>query len=136
MYTTITIILVVPQPILSDIETYSSTLDQATSIGHSLMAESDDDEKLKIESKLSSMAEHFGKLRENSQKRMSRLEKALEMATRYENLSNQFDKWLRGAEGQKASLDPFTIASQPLKAQLQRLQVRKLGSVHEYWIFD
>ena len=69
------------------------------------------------------MAEHFMKLRENSQKRMSRLEAALKMATRYEDQSGGFDKWLRGAEAQKASMAAFAIASQPLKAQLEKLQV-------------
>lgn len=90
------------------------------------MAESNEEEKLKIESKLSSMVEHFSKLRENSQKRMSRLEAALKMATRYEDQSDEFDKWLQGVEAQKASMQPFAIASQPLKAQLEKLQVRGL----------
>ena len=112
------------QPILSDIEAYSGTLEQATTIGRSLMAESQDEEKGKIEAKLSSMAEHFGRLRENSQKRMSRLEGALKMATQYENQSDQFDKWMHGAEKKKSGMSAFTIASQPLKAQLERIKVR------------
>jgi hypothetical protein len=111
---------------LNDIETYSSTLDQATNIGQALIAESNEEEKLKIESKLSSMAEHFNKLKENSRKRMSRLEAALKMATGYENQSDEFDKWLRGAEARKASMQPFAIASQPLKAQMEKLQVSQL----------
>lgn len=78
---------------------------------------------MKIGAKISSMAEHFSKLRENSQKRMSRLEAALKMATRYEDQSDRFDKWLRDAEAQKVSMEAFAIASQPLKAQLKRLQV-------------
>lgn len=87
------------------------------------MAESDQDEKLKIESKLASMTEHFSSLRENSQKRISRLEGALRMATDYEDQSDRFDKWLHGAEGRRGTLSPFAIASQPLKTQLEKLQV-------------
>ncbi len=112
------------QPILSDIVAYSGTLEQATSIGQSLMAESEDQEKSKIEARLSSMAKHFSRLRENSQKRMSRVEEALKMATKYEEQSGGFDKWLRGAEGRKSGMGPFTIASQPLKTQLEKLKVR------------
>lgn len=88
------------------------------------MAESNDQEKSKIEARLSSMTEHFGRLRENSQKRMSRLEEALKMATRYEGLSDQFDKWLRSADGKKSGMGSFTIASQPLKTQLEKIKVR------------
>ena len=112
------------QPILSDIEAYCSTLDQATSIGQALMAESNDTEKHKIEAKLSALGEHFERLRENSKKRMTRLEEALKMAGKYEDQSDQFDKWLGSAESQKENLGHFTIASQPLKTQLGILQVR------------
>ena len=87
------------------------------------MADSDEDERGKIESKLSSLSEHFERLRENSRKRMSRLEGALKMATSYEERSDQFDKWLSSAEERKAALGPFSIASQPLKTQLDILKV-------------
>ena len=69
------------------------------------------------------MTQHFEKLRENSQKRMSRLEDALKKATRYEDQSDQFDKWLRDAEGQKVALGSYPIISQPLRAQLEKMQV-------------
>ena len=121
------------QPILSDIEAYSGTLEQATTVGHSLMAESQEEERSKIEAKLSSMADHFARLRENSQKRMSRLEGALKMATQYENQSDQFDKWMRGAEKRKSGVSAFTIASQPLKTQLERIKVSHSSRyVHMY----
>lgn len=87
------------------------------------MAESNEDEKEKIESKLSSLREHFDRLKENSTKRMSRLEDSLRMATKYEDQSGKFDKWLSSAEDRKAALGPYTIASQPLKTQLDMLQV-------------
>ncbi len=72
---------------------------------------------------LSSLADHFGKLQETSQIRMSRLEEALKMAQGYEGYSEGFDKWLLDAEEKKAALDPLPIASQPLKAKIETLQV-------------
>ena len=87
------------------------------------MAESGADEKQKIQSQLSSLATHFDQLKETSSKRMSRLEEALKMATDYEDQCNQFDKWLRDIEGRKGEIETFPMASQPLKAQLERLQV-------------
>lgn len=45
------------------------------------------------------------------------------MAQGYEGYSEGFDKWLLDAEEKKAALDPLPIASQPLKAKIETLQV-------------
>ena len=87
------------------------------------MAESNEEERLKMSSKLVSLEQHFARLRESSQKRMSRLEEALKLASSYEDRSDQFDKWLCEAEGRKVGMGPLTISSQPLKTQLDIMQV-------------
>ena len=100
------------------------------------MAESNEEEKEKIQSKLASLESHFGKLRENSQKIISRLEEALKMALGYEGGCDQFEKWLQEVEQRKASMSPFTIASQPLKTQMQHLQVRVKGCTYRMTVLQ
>jgi len=58
-----------------------------------------------------------------AQTRMTSLEGALQKATVYEDRSNQFDKWLHGVEAKLSAWEPFTIASQPLKRQLEAIEV-------------
>ena len=107
------------QPILSDISAYSSTIDQAKAMGRALIAESDSEEKQKIESKLQTLESEFSKLQEAAQSRMTRLKDALGRATSYETSCGTFETWLHEAEEKLSKMDPLSVASQPLKRQLE-----------------
>lgn len=113
------------QHILSDIESYSSTLEQATTLGQSLMAESNAEEKEKIEARLASLASCFKQLQDASQRRMAHLEVTLKAASGYEEKCDKFEAWLSSAEGEMESVSPFAIASQPLKTQLVQVEVKQ-----------
>ena len=107
------------QPILSDISAYSSTVDKAKAMGQTLISESDAEEKQKIEARLETLESEFAKLQETALGRMSRLEDALKRATLYEDNCTTFDKWLQDAEAKLTKMEPFSVASQPLKRQLE-----------------
>ena len=115
------------QHTLSDVSSYSSTVEQAKTVGKSLMDESDPEEKKKIEARLEALTSQFAQVESTAQTRMSRLEVALEKATCYEDQCSKFDKWLVETEANLAKMEPFSIASQPLKRQLEEAKViRKL----------
>ena len=110
------------QPMLSDISAYSSTVDQAKAMGQTLISESDTEEKQKIEARLEALESEFAKLQTAAQGRMSRLEDALKRATVYEGSCGDFDKWLLDVEAKLSKMEPFSVASQPLKRQLEQAQ--------------
>ena len=110
------------QPILSDISAYSGTVDQAKAMGQTLISESDAEEKQKIEARLEALESEFAKLQAAAQGRMSRLEDALKRATLYEDSCSSFDKWLQDTEATLSKMEPFSVASQPLKRQLEQAQ--------------
>lgn len=87
------------------------------------MAESNSDEKKKVEGRLSALTSEFQQLQDTSQRRMARLKQALQDATDYERLCDKFEAWLSGAEGQMKSMAPFSMLSQPLKTQLEKVEV-------------
>ena len=111
---------------MNDIEAYGSTVEQARTIGGALIEESDPEEKQKIQTRLEALVQHFSQLKSTTQTRMADLEDALQKATAYENQSNEFDKWLKSVEGKLSSWEPFSIASQPLKTQLEAIEVRSV----------
>ena len=98
-------------------------MEQVKTIGSALIEESDQDERQKIQNKLESLTSQFSQLQSAAQTRMSDLEDALKRATEYEDQSNTFDKWLQDAEGRLSSWEPHSIASQPLKRQLEAIKV-------------
>lgn len=56
---------------------------------------------------------------------MNRLEDALKKATSYEDRCSKFDQWLQETEAKLTKMEPFSIASQPLKRQLEEAKVKK-----------
>ena len=110
------------QPILSDISAYSSTVDQAKAMGQALISESDAEEKQKIEARLQTLESEFSNLQQAAQTRMSRLKRALRRATAYEDGCGTFEKWLCEAEEKLSKMDPLSVASQPLRRQLEEVK--------------
>ena len=98
-------------------------MDQAKTMGNALIGESDLEEKQKIQDRIETLTSQFAALNTSAQTRMTSLEGALQKATVYEDRSNQFDKWLHGVEAKLSAWEPFTIASQPLKMQLEAIKV-------------
>ena len=92
-------------------------------MGNALIGESDPEERQKIQARIKALTSQFAALDASAQTRMNSLEGALQKATVYEDQSNQFDKWLHGVEVKLSSWEPFSIASQPLKRQLEAIQV-------------
>lgn len=103
-------------------------MDQAKTLGTSLIAESTTEESQKVKGHLEALTTQFGKLETTAQTRMSRLESALKCATLYEDEGSEFSKWLTEAEEKLASMEHFPIASQPLKQQLIDIEVSIFGS--------
>ena len=97
-------------------------------MGNALIGESDPEERQKIQARIEALTSQFAALDASAQTRMNSLEGALQKATVYEDQSNQFDKWLHGVEAKLSSWEPFSIASQPLKRQLEAIQVRTTSS--------
>ena len=89
-------------------------------MGQTLISESDPEEKQKIEARLETLESEFANLQTAAQTRMSRLENALKRATVYEDGCSSFDKWLQEAEEQLSKMEPLSVASQPLKRQLEQ----------------
>ena len=98
-------------------------MDQVKMMGSALIGESNPEEQQKIQARIEALTSQFAALDTAAQTRMTRLEDALQKATVYEDQSNQFDKWLHGVEGKLSSWKPFSIASQPLKRQLEAIKV-------------
>lgn len=98
-------------------------MDQAKAVGISLIDESKPEESQKVRGHLEALTMQFSKLETAAQTRMTRLEGALQCATVYEDEGSKFCKWLVEAEEKLASMDPYTIASQPLKQQLDDIKV-------------
>ena len=98
-------------------------MDQAKSIGGALIGESDPEEKQKIQTRLEALLQHFSQLQSTAQTRMADLEDGLQKAATYESQSDEFEKWLKGMEGKLSSWEPFSIASQSLKRQLEAIEV-------------
>ena len=111
------------QLIVSDIDAYSGNLEQATLLGETLMAESNSEERKKVEDRLASMTSQFQQLQETSQRRIGRLKQALEDASKYEKQCEKFNAWLSVAEGQLKTMPPFSMLTQPLKTQLEKVEV-------------
>lgn len=111
------------QPIESDITAYASSLEQAKIIGSSVLDESDPEEAEKVQGRLFTLAEQFSQLQEMSQSRLSAMEDALKKAAPYEMQCDEFDKWLMDAEARLAAWEPDSIASQPLRRQLETIKV-------------
>lgn len=116
------IIVLYIQPILSDISAYSSTVEQAKAMGQTLISKSDAEEKQKVEARLEALESEFVKLQAAAQARMSRLEDALKRATSYEDDCSGFDKWLKESEEKLSKMEPLSVASQPLKRQLEQMK--------------
>ena len=91
-------------------------------MGQTLISESDAEEKQKIETRLEALESEFAKLQAAAQGRMSRLEDALKRATLYEDNCGSFDEWLQDTETKLSKTEPFSVASQPLKRQLEEAQ--------------
>lgn len=91
-------------------------------MGQTLISESDTEEKQKIEARLEVLESEFAKLQAAAQRRMSHLEDALKRATLYEDSCGSFDKWLQDAEAKLSKMETFSVASQPLKRQLEQAQ--------------
>ncbi len=89
------------------------------------MAESNPEEKKKVEDRLASLTSQFKQLQETSQRRMSRLEQALQDTSTYESECDKFDAWLTEAEGQLKNMPPFAMLSQPLKTQKEEIEVNR-----------
>ena len=117
------------QHILSDITAYSATVDQAKTVGASLIDESKPEESLKVKGHLEALTTQFSKLETAAQTRMTRLKGALQCATVYEDEGSNFSKWLVEAEEKLSSMDAYAIASQPLKQQLDDV---KVGNVVQF----
>lgn len=98
-------------------------MDQVKMMGSALIGESNPEEQQKIQARIEALTSQFAALDTAAQTRMTRLEDALQKATVYEDQSNQFDKWLHGVEAKLSSWEPFSIASQPLKRQLEAIKV-------------
>ena len=98
-------------------------MEQAKTIGGAVIGESDPDEQKKIQAKLEILTKQFLEMENAAQTRLSSLEDALQKATVYENNSDQFEKWVKDMEGKLSSWEPFSIASQPLKRQVEAVQV-------------
>ena len=101
-------------------------MDQVKTMGGALIGESNPEEQQKIQARIDALTSQFAALDTAAQTRMTRLEDALQKATVYEDQSNQFDKWLHGVEAKLSSWEPFSIASQPLKRQLEAIKVRSM----------
>ena len=98
-------------------------MEQVKTMGGALIGESNPEEQQKIQARIDTLTSQFAALDTAAQTRMTRLEDALQKATVYEDQSNQFDKWLHGVEAKLSSWEPFSIASQPLKRQLEAIKV-------------
>ena len=93
-------------------------------MGGALIGESNPEEQQKIQARIDTLTSQFAALDTAAQTRMTRLEDTLQKATVYEDQSNQFDKWLHSVEAKLSSWEPFSIASQPLKRQLEAIKVQ------------
>lgn len=89
-------------------------------MGQTLISESDSEERQKVEARLESLESEFSQLQQTAQARMSRMEDALNRATTYEDGCCGFEKWLVAAEEQLSKMEPLSVASQPLKRQLEQ----------------
>lgn len=122
------------QHILSDIAAYSATVEQASTLGNSLIDDSKPEESQKVTGRLEALRTQFRQLETAAQTRMSRLETALKCAATYEDEGSEFAKWLVETEGRLNSLEQLPIASQPLKQQLQDVKVHNPHFSHSLYI--
>ena len=88
------------------------------------MAESNVEERQKIEDRLAALTSSFKQLRDISQGRMTHLDDALREATEYEKQCDKFEAWLTIAEQGMQDMSPYAIASQPLNTKLEKVEVR------------
>ena len=89
------------------------------------MEESNMEEKEKIKARLASLTSRFEQLQDASQSRLTHLEVALKTATSFEDQCNKFEIWLCLAEEKMEVMPPFAMVSQPLKTQLEQVEVRR-----------
>jgi len=87
------------------------------------MAESNSEESKKVEDRIAALTSQFAQLQEVSQRRMARLKQALADSTKYERQCEKFEEWLKEAEKQMKDMPPFSMLSQPLKTQLELVEV-------------
>ncbi len=98
-------------------------VEQARTMGTTLMKESDPEEQEKIQARLEVVTSQFSQLQKAVQERMANLENALQKAVVYEERSNSFERWLGEAEGRLEAWEPFPIASQPMMKHVEALKV-------------